>query len=118
MMGININDNLFAFTDWILDGSKTMETRNTPTLRPYLGQEVGIIKTGKGRAILVGYATIVKEVLMDVKAFRECEELHRVRKGSKYDIQDQKYGYILENVRRCEATPVYTKGIIARKVEV
>ena len=48
--GININDKTQPFTDQILHGQKTIETRNTPTLHPHVGKRVGIVRTGKGPA--------------------------------------------------------------------
>ena len=59
-MGININDSEAPYTEMILDGDKTIETRRTNSLDPYVGEEVGIIRTGKGPATLVGFMDIGK----------------------------------------------------------
>ena len=61
--GININDSEFPFTDEILKGRKTIETRSSPSLKPYVGQRVGLVRTGVGEAQVVGYATIGKPVI-------------------------------------------------------
>ena len=50
MVGININDKTQDFTGQILRGEKTVETRRTNSLRPYVGKRVGIVRTGRGRA--------------------------------------------------------------------
>lgn len=118
MMGININDKAYPFTQWIMNGNKTVETRCTPSLDPYVGKRVGIVRTGKGQAMLVGYATIGKPIkYTSVKAFRADENRHMVAPGSIYDIKEVKYGYPLEGVESlvCQL-PVYSNGIIARNI--
>ena len=44
MMGININCKHQDFIGEILSGKKTIETRNTPSLDPYLGQRQKVFK--------------------------------------------------------------------------
>lgn len=119
MKGININDKEFPFTEWILEGLKTIETRETDSLRSVVGQRVGIIRTGRGKAVLVGYADITGYVVYgDVGGFRKDYQKHMVQEGCKYDIKPNgiKYGYILENVERCNPTPVTAKGIVIRNI--
>jgi len=65
--GVNINDKAQPFTDQILSGEKTIETRRTNSLRPYIGQRVGIIRTGKGKALLVGFMDIGHPVIYRTK---------------------------------------------------
>ena len=73
MIGININDKHQLFTEQILNGSKTIETRSSKSLHPYIGKMVGIIRTGKGKATLVGYITI--------KAVKKyCNNIHKMIK--------------------------------------
>lgn len=55
---LNINDKSEKFTSQILSGEKTIETRNIKSLHPYIGKRVGIVRTGKGVATLVGYVTV------------------------------------------------------------
>ena len=90
--GVNINDKVQPFTDQILSRKKTIETRRTNSLRPYIGQRVGIIRTGKGKALLVG----------DKSKFR-------FKRGGKF-------GYPLTSVTRCVPVPVKSRGIVARKL--
>jgi len=117
MKGININDKTQDFTGQILRKEKVIETRNSPSLKPYVGKRVGIVRTGKGDATLVGYATIGEPVVYhSLSQFREDFSRHRVQKGSKFDFKCQKYGYPLTNV---EATPnrkILSKGIVAREI--
>ena len=85
-MGINVNDSSAPYTDMILDGRKTIETRPSDSLDPYVGREVGLIRTGKGPAKMVG-----KVRLGEPKRYESKEEFdrdrpkHRVPKGSKED---------------------------------
>ncbi len=119
MKGININDKYTPFTELILLGLKLIETRNRNTLKSLVGQRVGIIRTGKGKAMLVGYVTIAAVIKYETEAdFRADYPLHWVDKGSKYDIKKGgvKYGYVLTNPQRCEPTPVTSKGIVIRNI--
>jgi hypothetical protein len=57
-IGINFNDKSQPFTDMIMDGKKTIETRNSRSLDSVVGKRVGIVRTGVGPAMLVGYADV------------------------------------------------------------
>lgn len=119
MMGININCKHQDFIDQILGGYKLIETRDTCSLRPYIGQRVGLIETGKGAATLRGYATITGYVLYSSEAdFRGAQDLHQVKPGSKYDIPvgGCKYGFFLEDVEACEPVKISSRGIVARQL--
>ena len=121
MMGINVRcDSGMDYAGLIADGAKTLETRRTNSLRPWIGQRVGIVRTGRGKAHLVGYAVIGEPVMLDHAAFREAEDRHLVPSGSAYDAQagETKYCYPMRDAERLNApTPVTTRGIIARKLE-
>lgn len=115
--GININDSSQPFTEQILSGDKTIETRDTPSLRSYVGKRIGIVRTGKGKAQLVGYATISEEkVYNSSEEFRADDDKHLVDEGSQYDIKDKKYGYVLADVESVTPVDVDSKGIVSRKI--
>lgn len=118
MKGININDKEFPFTDYILDGIKTIETRGTNSLKSVVGQRVAIVRTGKGKAIIVGYVDVTGVKRYDAEnEFRRDYDKHLVEKGSKYDISaDGKYGYILENPQRCDPVIAPRGGIVIRNI--
>ena len=115
---ININDKQIPFTDLILDGIKTIETRQSNSLKSLIGQRIGIIRTGCGKAMLVGYVTITNVVIYDETNFRADYPRHLVKKGSKYDIHTGgiKYGYILSDPERCNPIPITSKGIVIRNI--
>ena len=118
MMGININDKCQDFTGQILRGEKTIETRKTRSLDPYIGERVGLVRTGVGKATLVGYATVGEPVVYDsVAKFRRDYDKHLVAPGSAFDIKDGlKYGYPLMQVESITPKLVQSKGIVARKL--
>lgn len=118
MMGININDKTQDFTGQILRGEKTIETRRKNSLRPYVGKRVGIVRTGRGPATLVGFATIGEPVRYEtVEQFAADYARHRVAAGSPHDSgPDGKLGYPLLDVQATEPRPVTSRGIVARKI--
>jgi hypothetical protein len=116
--GININDSGDAFTDMIFRGEKTIETRDqTRSLSSYVGKRVGIISTGKGKAMLKGYADIGEPIeYRTPEEFRAAESQHRVKEGSKFDIKpgQSKFGYPLSNVELLpEPKQIPVSGIVA-----
>jgi SAM-dependent methyltransferase len=118
MMGININDCTQDFTGQILRGEKTIETRSTRSLDPYIGERVGLVRTGVGKATLVGYATVGEPVVYDsVTKFRRDYDKHLVAPGSAFDMKDRlKYGYPLMQVEPVEPREIESRGIVARKI--
>ena len=117
-IGININDKQQAFTEQILGGLKTIETRNKNSLKPYIGRRVGIVRTGKGMATLVGFVTIGEPVFYaDKIQFDADHHRHLVAKDSPYYITSGgKWGYPLQDVMRCEEKELPSRGIIARAI--
>jgi hypothetical protein len=118
MMGININDSTQPFTAQILSGEKTVETRRTNSLRPYVGKRVGIVRTGRGRATLVGFATIGEPIRYEhQKQFADDYARHRVAAGSTHDCGPEgKFGYLLTDVEATNPRPVTSRGIVARGI--
>jgi len=118
MMGININDKAAPWTDMILSGDKTIETRNTNSLKPYIGKRVGIVRTGKGPAMLVGYVTIGNPVVYQTaEEFAADYEQHRVPSElTGYEFHGQKFGYPMIDPEPTEPRPLNSRGIVARQV--
>jgi len=101
---VNINDFSQDFTGQILNGQKTIETRDTlnNAMQGVLGQRIGLVRTGIKDTKVVGYATVAKQpiVYRNEAEFRRDEERHLVAPGSPYDIKKGgvKYGYELTDV--------------------
>lgn len=115
MIGININDSCQDYTGQILRGEKTVETRRTDSLKPYVGRRVGVIRTGVGPAVLVGYMTIGKPVhYANRSEFRADRSRHLVAEGSPHD--GGSFGYPVEDVESISPIPVTSHGIVARRI--
>lgn len=116
--GININDKEQAFTELILAGNKTEETRKTHSLDSLIGKTVGIIRTGKGKAVIVGTCMIEGFTEYRNEAdWRTGFDRHRVERGSRYDFNGFKVGYILRNVKRlAEPVTCTSRGIVIRNI--
>lgn len=118
MKGININCKQIDFVGLILSGKKTLETRRKPTLKPYVGRRIGIVRTGKGRAQLVGYATISEEIKAETETeWNNMREAHCVPGESTFDWKGKaKYLYAVKDVRSIEPIDIFTRGIVSREV--
>jgi hypothetical protein len=117
-IGININDKDQDFTGQILSGEKTIETRPTDSLRPYVGKTVGIVRTGKGKATLVGTMKVGEPKFYKTKKeFDDDYEKHRVSTDSPHYIgKDGKHGYPLTEIKKVKPLEIDSKGIIARVI--
>jgi len=118
-VGININDKEFPWTDYILSGRKTIETRRTNSLKNLIGKRVGLIKTGLGPATLIGAATLGEPIIYtSAEAFNNDQDKHMVAPESTFYIQEGgvKYGYPLLDVERFMPEIVRTRGIVWRDI--
>jgi hypothetical protein len=103
-IGIYINnDGKKKFMNLILSGQKTIETRNNQNLSEYAGQRIGLIRTGKGSTLVMGYATLGNPIVYNnEEEFRKDQDKHHVLKGDERDILNSpksiKYGYPLVDV--------------------
>jgi hypothetical protein len=119
MMGINISDRGERFTDLILAGVKTVETRASRSLDSVIGKRVGIVRTGRGTATLVATATVGSPVRYGSPAeFRAAYQHHRVAEGSRFDCTSAgKWGYPLVAVEPVEPRTVTSRGIVLRRID-
>jgi predicted transcriptional regulator len=121
-IGINVNqDGNNKYADKIVDGEKTLETRASDSLRPYVGKRVAIVRTGEGPAKAIGAVTIGEPIKVTTqKQFDQYRDQSLVPKDSKFDIAPGgvKYLYPLENPVRYETERDVGQGIVARKVMV
>ena len=119
-IGINVNqDGENRYADKIVDGEKTLETRGSDSLRPYVGKRVAIVRTGDGPAKAIGAVTIGEPIKVTTqKQFDQYRDQSLVPKDSRFDIAPGgvKYLYPLENPVRYETERDVGLGIVARKV--
>lgn len=104
---IHINCKQHDYCNDIMHLAKTMETRSIPVFHGLIGRDVGIIRTGKGQAQLVGFAHIKAEIAYyEQKAFDADYPLHKIGNDDPYHISKsktgKKYGYVLEDVARLD----------------
>lgn len=93
------------FVNDIMNGIKTMETRNGWSLFRFVGMTVGVILTGCGKPKLVGTVEITGyDYMKDQEEFRAKEAYHLVKPGSRYDCKPYgaKVGYWLKNPVRLD----------------
>ena len=119
-IGINIRNTKEArFADLIINGDKVLESRETDSLRPYVGKRVGIIRTGEGKAKLIGTALIGEPIVADEYTFRKLEQFHLVKENSKFDIKPgkTKHLYPMMQIEKFDTeVQVTSLGIISRKI--
>ena len=119
-MGINVASDTKAglrYADMIVDGQKTLESRNSDTLRPYVGKRVAIVRTGEGKAKAIGEVTVGEPKVVNQKQFRAMEGDHLVPKGSRFDINTPtKHLYPMHDPVRYEEERDVGHGIVSRKV--
>ena len=120
VMGINVASDHKAgmhYADLIVDGQKTLESRNSDSLRPYVGKRVAIVRTGHGPAKAIGEVTIGEPMVVDKKKFHGMRAHHMVPEGSQFDIKtDTKHLYPLSDPERYDEERDVGHGIVARKV--
>ena len=120
-MGINVrSDGDIDYASLIIDGRKKYESRQTDSLRPYVGKTVAIVRTGKGPAVAIGQVTVGEPVVVDAEKFNKMRKQHLVPQGSKFDIDPgaTKYLYpMIDPVRWDREKLVKQKGIVARKID-
>lgn len=121
-MGINVRStNLARYALDLVHGRKLWETRDTDSLRPYVGQRVGIIETAaRRRPQLVGFVTLGEPVFMTAQAFRELRHEHLVPEGDAFDIRPHQRGKwcypITDPLALFKPRPVTSHGIVARQL--
>ena len=120
-MGINVrSDGNIDYAGLIIDGKKKYESRQTDSLRPYVGKTVAIVRTGKESAVAIGQVTVGEPVVVDAEKFDKMRDQHLVPQGSKFDIDPgaTKYLYpMIDPVRWDREKLVKQKGIVARKID-
>jgi hypothetical protein len=121
VMGINVRSDTKAgvrFADAIIDGTKTYETRDTDSLRPYVGQRIGIVRTGEGTAKAIGEVTLGEPIIVNEEQFNAMRDQHMVPAGSAFDVKPGgvKYLYPVTDPTRFETEKDVGQGIVSRQV--
>jgi hypothetical protein len=120
-IGINVRSDQksgLRYADEIIDGNKKYETRDSDSLRPYVGKRIAIVRTGEGTAKAIGEVTVGEPILVNETQFNEMRSEHLVPAGSTFDIKpgSKKYLYPMLNPVRFDEEKDVGAGIVARKV--
>ena len=120
MTGINVrNDGTTNYAALICDGVKRYETRNSDSLKAYVGKRVGIVRTGtKEKAHCIGSAILGAPIVVNAKQFRMLEHAHFVMPGSAFDIASDgvKYLYPIIKPQKYAIHLPVKHGIVSRTV--
>ena len=121
MIGINIRTDKGAGIDYagaILAGEKTLESRATDSLRPWVGRRVAIVRTGAGPAHAIGTVRIVAGWKVPAPVFRMLESFHLVPQYSQFDVapSGEKWVYLLVEPHEFAVPHAVAAGIVARQV--
>ena len=118
-IGINVRcDGSIDYAGLIISGFKTMESRNSNSLRAYIGKRVAIVRTGQGKALAIGEITIGEPLTVNELDFRMMFDSHLVPENSRFDIEpgNTKFLYPLLNPTRYEQPLNVGLGIVSRKI--
>ena len=120
-MAINVRVDSEAGLDYaelIISGDKTYETRDSDSLRPYVGRRVGIARTGAGKAQAIGSVEIGEPLVVSEEEFRSLQDQHMVPEGSAFDIKagGQKFLYPVSNPERFDQPMDVGAGIVSRRI--
>lgn len=121
-IGINVRSDIKAgirYADLLVDGKKAYETRDTDSLRPYVGRTVGIVRTGEGQARAIGSVKIGEPIKVGAAQFRRMQAQHLVPAGSEFDIKrgGEKFLYPVTEAKRFDEEYDVEPGIVGRQIK-
>ena len=106
LKGIFVNSTrAIDYAGAIVNGYKTIETRSRNTLKQLVNNPdpIAIIRTGRGKAQVIGYAYIDGVFHCSKADFGKYDNMHLVPHGSRYDAgQHGKYMYMLSGAEPCK----------------
>jgi hypothetical protein len=126
LMGVNVNDTHQDYTGQILRGEKTIETRDTRSLNPYVGRRIALFRTHDSKRVptlVVGHATVGEPVhYPDAESFDADYDRHLVGPDSPHHFArakyGEKYGYpMIDPVALDRPMLVNSTGNVARGAE-
>lgn len=119
LTGINIRDDKdINYALLICNGTKTIETRDTNSLKPWINKRVRIIRTGIKKAQIIGEVTIEEPIIYnnEIEFIKDIDK-HLVKPNSKFWIKENKikFGYpIIDSELYIKSYDAVGTGIIAR----
>ena len=112
MKGIFVNSAKVDYAGMLVDGTKIIETRTRRMLDCLCGERVAIIRTGKGKPMVIGYVNIIVGLSMSPEWLNEHRYWTKIPKGDKYDSrQTNKICYMVSEPQKCEPYPLPENSI-------
>ena len=116
MIIIYVNCALFPFIDWIIKGKKKYETRNRNTLKRFIGKQVYLAETGKGKRPVVRCCCMISDpvIVTDKKSYNRYRKQAMIKPGSIYDFSSstkRKVLYPLSSVKSVKSFVVPNNAI-------
>jgi hypothetical protein len=120
-LGINVAvdpRNGTDYADLIVSGAKKFESRETASLKPYVGKRVGIVRTGAGQAEVIGSVEIGQPIKVNEKQFNQLRDQHLVAEDSSFNIKKGQTKFLYPMIDPTSTPPqkVTSKGIVARAI--
>lgn len=109
MKGMFVNSNgCVPYAEAIVEGVKTIETRNRNMLDKLVGEQVAVVRTRRGkRPTIVGYVYVKFSKFLSPETFEIYRDDTLIPAGSKYDCNGKgKWCYFLRDAERCEPYPL------------
>ena len=110
MKGIFVNETGgICYAKMLVQGYKTIETRNRNMLRHLVGERVAVIRTQRDQNPLVlGYITIESSSFCKADDFHRYDNQHCVPVGSRHDCQNGKgkWFYHVTDAETCQPYPL------------
>ena len=118
LIGINVNSRELPYADWIVNGEKRFESRDSNSLGHCIGRRVAIVRTGGKAVEAIGEVLLGPPIVVDEEQFRLMEPIHLVPKDSRYDVPPGgiKYLYPLYDPVRYEQPLPVSYGVVTRQV--
>lgn len=114
MYGIFVNeDGGVPYAAAIVQGLKTVETRNRNMLKRLVGERVAVIRTRRNsRPTIVGYVDIVRDEFCPVTLFEMYRDETLIPPGSSRDVRGRgKWFYRLANAEQADPCPLPSNAV-------
>lgn len=112
------DDGKIPFTECIVQGWKTIETRTKNMLLPLVGERVAVVRTHRNEGpMVVGYVDVIRHEFCPVYRLDRFRFDTFIPKGSTYDNlgtwhgKQGKWFYHLANAEPCEPYPLPSSAI-------
>lgn len=116
MKAIFVNEcGSIGYASAIVSGDKVIETRARDMLASCVGERVAVIRTGKGKPVIIGYVDIWQKMFCPVYEFNRFQWAHLVPPESRYSCHGRgKWFYYLAWAEKCDPIPLSACSAVVR----